>query len=272
MKNIKHKHGSPNVIIQTEEKTMLAVVDRALVSSGNSQTIGRNGEIPLLSFLDRHLPNTLMARTGHLVSPDGSLSPQIDIMILDSRYPLLSENNDKSVLAMLHSVVACIEVKTNIATKDLNKMWKNSKNIRSLAKKVFGDNDSFGNLYCYGFAYCCKQRLDTFADEFFDIFSDVTGYTNLFLLRLSEKDKLHVENVGALLHLEPDIVDDKSSEVVGYIPTLIHEHTPLSDFYYMLVQDSYYCLEHRNYSIGDIGNHFNEYMSWSTVLKSEPNN
>ena len=74
-----------NEIIAAEEEVILATVKKALHSSGNSQTIGRNGEIPLLDFFDRMLPNTLIARSGHFVGPDSVISPQIDILILDAR-------------------------------------------------------------------------------------------------------------------------------------------------------------------------------------------
>lgn len=96
-KSIKQKHGKPNPILEAEERMMLAAIDRALATGGNAQTIGRSGELPLQSFLTRHLPNTLTAHSGHFVSPSGRLSPQIDTLILDSRYPLLAENDDGSV-------------------------------------------------------------------------------------------------------------------------------------------------------------------------------
>lgn len=43
-------------------------------------------------------------------------------MILDSRYPLLAENLDGSVLVMLHSVVEAIEIKTNLTSTELKKV------------------------------------------------------------------------------------------------------------------------------------------------------
>src|SRR6266480_6344490 len=101
----KHEHGTPNPIIVSEEEALLAAVDRALASSTNAQVIGRNGEIPLRDFFNRYLPYTLRAATGHFVAPSGHLSSQMDLMILDTRYPLLAQNADGSVLAMLHGVV-----------------------------------------------------------------------------------------------------------------------------------------------------------------------
>jgi len=40
----KHKHETTNQIIQQEEKAILLTVDRALTSSSNSQTVGKNDE------------------------------------------------------------------------------------------------------------------------------------------------------------------------------------------------------------------------------------
>ena len=153
---IKHEHGTPNPILREEEKSMLAVVDRAVASTSNAQIIGRNGEIPLRDFLNRYLPYTLRAETGHFLAPNGELSPQIDVMLLDARYPLLAQNEDGSVLAMLHSVVTTLEVKTRLTTNHIAKMWQDAVRIMSLARQVKGySGDEFGSIQTRGFAYGC---------------------------------------------------------------------------------------------------------------------
>ncbi|AZE22665.1 DUF6602 domain-containing protein [Pseudomonas chlororaphis] len=136
MKNFKHYHGSPNPIMAQEEAAILLCVERALVSSTNSQTIGRNGELPFISFLQRYLPATLRAISGHFITPHGDLSPQIDVIVIDARYPLLSENSDGSALVMLHSVVQCYELKTNLTTRDVKKSIENSQKIAALAQQI----------------------------------------------------------------------------------------------------------------------------------------
>lgn len=264
IKNIKHKHGTPNPVVETEERLMLATVDRALTSSGNSQTIGRSGEIPIQSFLSRHLPNTFVVKSGHFMAPSGQLSPQIDILIIDSRYPLLAENMDGSVLAMLHSVIYCIEVKTNIRTTDLEKIRENSKTIIGLAAEVFNSFDHFDNVSCICFAYRTGNRIETLANNFFALFLDDSTHTDLYLLRVPAPDRIGKRENGAFLHLEPDCSED-TTVVENWTPTSAAIHTPLSDFYYHLIQGAYYCLDARNYSFGDIGAHIMDYMSWSTI-------
>ncbi|WP_418115024.1 DUF6602 domain-containing protein [Vibrio scophthalmi] len=41
----------------------------------------------LLEFFNRYLPPTFKAVSEHFITPNGNISPQIDIMILDSRIP-----------------------------------------------------------------------------------------------------------------------------------------------------------------------------------------
>lgn len=260
----KHRHGIPNPIIQAEEESILAAVDKALASSTNSQTIGASGEIALKGFFNRYLPVTLHAASGHFLTPSGKVSPQLDIMVLDSRYPLLSENSDGSMLAMLHSVVGIIECKTNITTAAVKKLWVNASTISALASEVEGYAErEWGSLFQFGFAYRSQRRLDTLADRFFSSGTPDKGFVDLFLLRLPEKDQDRQEKVGAFLHFEASS-EKATGQVDEYIPTLMRMFTPLSDLYYMVVQDSYYTLGARDFSLSDIGNHVMGYLSWSS--------
>ncbi|OAH96334.1 hypothetical protein A1353_24115 [Methylomonas methanica] len=269
MLKYKHKHGEPNLIIQQEEKAILLAVDRALNSTTNSQIIGRNGEIPLIQFLNRYLPPTLKAASGHFITPSGNLSPQIDIMILDSRYPLLSQNTDGSVLAMLHSLIECVEVKTNLTSKDVKKSWSDSVSLTKLASEIDGYGGSlFGAIGTKVLAYRCAPRLGGIQNAFERFGKPFESSLDIIIIRYPEKDQPLKYETGGELHFEP-IFDTEDSEKIGvadeFVPILSQSFTPLSDFYYRLVQLCYYTLDARNFSFGDIGEHFMQYMSWSTI-------
>lgn len=264
MPNIKQQHGSPNPIIENEEQMMLSAVDKVISAGGNPQTIGRTGELPLLRFLSRHLPRTLNAVCGHFVTPSGDLSPQIDCLVLDSRYPYLAQNDDESMLAMLHSVIACIEVKTRGQKRDIKTCHANATKIHGLAGEVF--QGGFSTVASEIFMYRSGVRLETLADWYFDLFVDDSSHSDLYLLRVPEADRVGEVDHGAFFHLEPDVGD--SDEVEEWIPTMVHFYTPLSDFYYSLIQSSYYCLDDRGFTYSNIGCHITDYMSWSTILKS----
>ncbi len=251
----KHQFGTPNVIIQSEEKSILASVDKALNSSKNSQIVGSNGEIPLRSFFSRYLPVALRAVSGHFITPRGVLSPQLDIIIMDSRYPLLSENSDGSVLTPLHSVLWVLECKTRITTADAARLWRNANVIGGLASEVPGYQRSVKSS---ALAYRSRERAGTLAKNFFKSGTPEKGYVDLYLLRLRDQD------IGAFFHFEGGFPSRDGTSRGKYRPFAIRLFTPLSDLYYRIIQESYYSLDDRGYSFKDIGEHLIEYMSWST--------
>ncbi len=268
IKNIKHKHGTPNHILIKEEDLMIAQIEKTLNSTSNPQIIGRNGEIPLLKFFKRYLPFTLRAETGHFLAPSGTLSPQLDIIILDSRYPLLAENEDGSVLAMLHSVISVIEVKTNITSNDMKKMWDDSKKVMLLASEIpsYGQAGQWGAIMSYGFAYKCANKLNTLEDKYIQFACPKITSLDIYLLRLHPSDQVQSKNIGAVLHFEPIDEEDEDYEdsLDGYIPTCRACYNPLSDLYYEIIQNSYYTLGSRDISFSEIGAHVMDYLSWST--------
>jgi len=276
-----HKHGTKNPVIEQEEKLILLAVDRALSSSSNSQTIGRNGELPLLSFLNRYLPPTFRAASGHFITPNGGISPQIDVMILDSRYPLLAENLDGSVLAMLHSVIQTTEVKTNLNSTDIKKISSDTKIIRNLINEVdiFNECESFSAPITHAFAYRIKDKLKTIEQSFQKHCEPEYFHFDLTILRLSEPN-LKSREIGCELHYEPisaEVLSELKEEYDAPMNDFKDEYffdncasyTPLSDIYYSLVQNGYYMLGDRNFTFNDIGKHVMDYMSWSTASWSE---
>ncbi|WP_411993556.1 DUF6602 domain-containing protein [Agarivorans sp. DSG3-1] len=277
----RREHGTRNPVIEQEEKSILLAVDRALSSSSNSQTIGRNGELPLVDFLNRYLPPTFKAVSGHFLTPKGNISPQIDVMVLDSRYPLLAENIDGSVLAMLHSVVQTIEVKTNMTSTDLKKIASDTKKIRILMNEVdsFANQESFSPPTAMVLAYRIKNKLDTVEQSFCKHSEPDKFHFDLTILRLSETDLKH-QNVGCELRFEPvqaeDMPEFKEKYDVpdeylngNFVFGIRASYTPLSDVYYSMVQTGYYTLGARDFGFNDIGEHVMDYMSWSTARWNE---
>jgi uncharacterized protein DUF6602 len=261
----KPAHGSPNPIMLSEQRAILATVDRALASSGNAQVIGRNGEIPLRQFFNRYLPFTLRAATGHFVSPAGRLSPQIDLLLLDARYPLLAENPDGSVLAMLHAVVAATEVKTRLTTRDVRRGWKSACSIMEISNDVkgYGKPSGFSSVHTEAIAYRVAQSLETTETAYVEAATpDCAGF-DVYVLSVPDADQPRGSLLGAELHMEP--IGGKGR----FVPTFRLSHTLLADIYYRLVQDAYYTLSERNWSHGDIGRHVMEYMAWATCSWNE---
>ncbi|MEK6280395.1 MAG: DUF6602 domain-containing protein [Acidobacteriota bacterium] len=260
----KHEHGTRNPIILEEERIILAIVDRALASTTNSQVIGRNGELPARDFLNRYLPQTFRAATGHFVTPGGEISPQIDIMVLDSRYPLLADNPDGSVIAMAHGVVTCIEVKTRMTSKDVERGWQNSFEIVELVEGIpeYAASKSVGAgvIRTRGLAYRLAASLTAIGKAY-----DAAGLLHVttwdvYILRLPEREQVPGKELGATLRLDPAGLEDDEG-FIPHTPLIELSQTPLSDLYYSLVRDAYDCLAQRNWSHGDIARHVDQYMS-----------
>lgn len=253
-KFVKQRHGHPNPILKQEEISLLAALDRTQHSTSNSQILGRNGEKALIGFLNRHLPATFHTTTGHFVTPSGVLSPEIDVLVLDARYPFLAKNDDGSVVAMLHSVLAAIEVKLTLTKIEIGKIRKNSTRIEELSKEVFPDASTWESFFQTTFAYKTRLRLQTVANHFFENWSERGINTGIELLRIPETDHFDDEGpLGASIWLEG-----------GEQPTVATTISPLSDLYYRLTQNSFYILSSRGYEFGDLGQHMMEYMNWGT--------
>ncbi|MCK8143227.1 hypothetical protein MW871_15155 [Flavobacterium sp. I-SCBP12n] len=256
-------------IFKQEEKAILLSVDKAKASSNNSQTIGRNGEIPMITFLNNYLPNTLKAVSGHFMSQNSIKSPQIDIMILDARYPLIGYNTDGTVLAMAHSVLYVIEIKTNCRKNDVSKTSQNFKNIGTLVDDIWKDEKLYWKKPMFLLlAYRIVPKINIIEEAYFDYCDPSNNHFDISILRTLDN-----EEMGNLIHFEPtdfDEIDTNNKLYVNknnHLLMSISERTPLADLYYSLIQSCYLILENRNYSFGDIAEHFNEYLNWSTIRK-----
>jgi hypothetical protein len=262
---IKQRHGESNPVFLQEERIMIAEVEKAL-EIGNAQIIGRNGELPLLSFFNRYLPSTFRAVTGKFITPSGVLSPQIDIMVVDSRYPLLSQNKDGSVVVMLHSLIETIEVKTNIGKREVVAMLKSTKRLHQLILQVFPPY-VFGTVSLAAIAYKSSLTRKTICRHVFD---DEYSDFNLTLLRIKEnKNPNEPDHIGVLFHNEPSYQEDPTAAEYPseWTSMAVRTLSPLSDFYYDLVRNGYYALDARGFDFGSIGKHMLVYMSTGAHFK-----
>ena len=80
----------------------------------HNPTTGALAEAVLREFLQEHLPGAVSVEQGFIITPDGGLSKQCDILIYDShRYAPFYRAGDV-VVVPAESVIALIEVKTSI--------------------------------------------------------------------------------------------------------------------------------------------------------------
>jgi len=259
-----NEHGKANPLISTEENAMIHAVDQALSTTRRPSTIGKNGETPLLEFLQKYLPYTFHAVSGYFITPNGRLSPRIDILIVDARYPYLAENVDGSVMVMLHSVVQTISVKTRLISSDIETAWKEAFEMMQLASEVGNfKGDQSGAVSNYVLAYRTTHRLDTLHKTFASLGEPTRAGLDISILRLAKKDQINSSDVGVELHYEPVNKVDQCDGATGYMPTSRVSYSMLSDIYYNLVQTGYATLACRDFGFSDISHHLSQYMAWT---------
>lgn len=129
-------------------ETMMASVEVGQSATAHSSTKGRNTEFILINFLRKFLPAKYSLSQGQIVSPQGELSPQLDIIIHDeTTFPVATvlEGGEKVVFA--HSVYAVIAVKSLLSVINSRSqaidLIENLRKTRDLENKV---NESMSSV------------------------------------------------------------------------------------------------------------------------------
>lgn len=102
---------------------------------GHAGEQGRENELSLVRLLSSLLPQRYGLGSGLVIDSEGSESKQTDILVFDStdEPSVLAQTNQ--VLFPVENVLACIEVKTTVDTKEIRDIGKKNKSIRSLKPK-----------------------------------------------------------------------------------------------------------------------------------------
>lgn len=169
----------------------------------HNQTIGVLTEEVLRLFLKTYLPKGLSVEQGFIMSENGELSKQCDILIYDSiRFAPFYRVNDV-VIVPVEAVVIVIEVKTTINKAIFNNAIRYFKNIKSLSNCKF---------YTYLFIYnsCEISKLKVFFDTYHH-----EGEYQLFDHDTFESLPDEITGINHSFHLQKDsVVIDR--DMMGY--------------------------------------------------------
>lgn len=131
-----------------KENTILmqSEYDRIIRHSKNDPgTAGDEGEENWATLIRDWIPKSYYVVTkGQILFPDGSCSPQVDVLILRPEYPpsLVTRRIKKY---MAHSVAAAFETKLTLRPSHFKKVFKNSSIIKS--KKLFDSYTPYQELH-----------------------------------------------------------------------------------------------------------------------------
>jgi len=104
---------------------LLAIKDRvrALLDKPHAGEDGRYKEAIFVDVLRRTLPDMVKIGTGFVIGDDNEQTTQIDIIVYDSRHPVVFQKGD-FVIVSKDSVFGIIEVKTSLRSKSVGEVVK----------------------------------------------------------------------------------------------------------------------------------------------------
>lgn len=248
--------AKPNDNFRHELKRMISELDQA--DGHNNSTVGRNGELILAEFLNRYLPPQFVVRKGHFRRRNGSVSREHDLMVLDARFPFLSEIHEGSVKAMRHAVLCTVEVKRTVVSRDIVSIRKDVLELQNEFDAIRSRHREYQHSYwstprSLAFAFNTGRRLKTLASHFF---IEPVAWTDLFVMNhdfLGDRPEL---GTGGILRPEGTPSD--------HCGMLLRTADPLSDFYAMLIAQSFEILAERNVPDRRVPSIIRSYYGWGT--------
>lgn len=124
-------------IFEEVANQMRSDLEKARKAIEHSGLKGAAFEETLRGFLRQYLPKTLDVSTGILVDSHGNSSRQLDIIISDSaKTPIFYRSGDVRVTPV-ECAYAVIEVKANLDSEELEKVFVNMESVRKLKKTAY---------------------------------------------------------------------------------------------------------------------------------------
>jgi len=154
----------------------------------HNPTIGILTEEILRTFLKNNLPKSISVEQGFILSQNGEMSKQCDILIYDSHYFAPFYRINDIVVVPADSVIAVIEVKTTITKQIFHNVidyFDNISSITSARKYLFVYKScEISMLKNYFYSYKHKGDRQQFDHDTFELLPDeITGINNSFYLQ-----------------------------------------------------------------------------------------
>jgi len=123
-------------------------VKRKLIEYAGHFDIANHGDIKgygrealVQEFLSTHLPDQVEYLSGEILDPDDKRSGQIDIIVQSKRHPKVPLLGNLH-LAFVDSVIAAVEVKSNLTTQHLEAALDQCRKLTSLRRSVVLESNS----------------------------------------------------------------------------------------------------------------------------------
>jgi len=113
---------------------MIAAQAAIAGGTGHCVTTGKIREIIAHKFLRPHLPTNIDIKSGVIIDQNGNRSAQQDCVLLDNRLPLVDVGSDFDALLIAESVIATIEIKSDLNKSELLTSLESSALTKSLIR------------------------------------------------------------------------------------------------------------------------------------------
>ena len=245
-----------------KEEEILNKLQQVTSSTGSGTSKGTIFEDQFASLLTQILPNIFtIHRRCKILDQFGQLSREADIVVTDSRFPILAFNEDKTKLLPFESIIALIELKSTLdksAIYDLLEKavsWSDYK-IQSLKKQQrrfrLGDPPRFWSISLSSSVYIktALKHIHNFSREHPCVIE-----TNHYVLRLKAQEWPSKDSpIGSLIWWE-------GLKQLWWNKT----DSPLSDFMMMLFEELYSAETFNSYDFEAIRMLMYKYMPWGSL-------
>jgi hypothetical protein len=179
-------------------------------------------------------------------------------MILDARFPFLSEIHEGSVKAMRHAVLCTVEVKRTIVSRDITSIRRDVLNLQEEFDAIRSRHREYKHAYwstprSLAFGFNTGTRLKTLAKHFF---VRPVAWTDMFVMTHDFRGQKPELGKGGIIRPEGTTHD--------HCGTLFRTADPLSDFYAMLITHSFEILAERNVPDSMVPSIIRSYYGWGT--------
>lgn len=119
-----------------ERENVLVAISKIPSNSGHSLHKGTPREAFIREFLENHLPQNIAIGTGEIIDADSKPNQQrnqFDLVLYRKNYAKLDFGGEISAF-LIESVIATIEIKSNLTEKDLKQSIKASANSKKLKR------------------------------------------------------------------------------------------------------------------------------------------
>lgn len=121
-------------LFKGKQDSLVASLGTIRKNVDHAPSMGEVGEKKWRKFLQDHLPARYQVDTAHVISSDGKISEQIDLLIFDRQYSHFAFKDDGLLYVPCESVFAVFELKQNIDKANIDYAAKKIKSVRDLKR------------------------------------------------------------------------------------------------------------------------------------------